>query len=80
MLPSTSVPVMSPLLLALTLIVPPDRRVASSCRLDGRTGEAGTRKVTSSTGVPSSVVSSERSATALPAAGTHAVMLAAPLA
>ena len=78
--PSTSVPVMSPLLLALTLIVPPVSRVARICRLDGRTGEAGTRKVTSSTGEPSSVVSSERSATALAAAGTHAVMLAAPLA
>ena len=72
-------PEMFPLLSAETLIVPPVRRVARICRLEGRTGEAGTRKVASSTGVPSSVVSSERSVTVFEATGTQAVRLASPV-
>ena len=47
--------------------------------LYGLTGDAGTRNVASSTGVPSKLVSSDLKITAFEAAGTQPVRLASPV-
>ncbi|NKG13514.1 hypothetical protein GO285_05347 [Ralstonia solanacearum] len=69
---------MVPSALAVAVIWPPVRGTARICRLPGRTGAAGTRKVTSSTGWPPSSVSSDCIDTTLPAPGCHTVSNARP--